>query len=1124
MFRLGHLALLLATGSTALLAQVQMLEEHQAVEDRRVHLEDQARVWPPVRLGGKPITDNARLRTEAMRQWWGEWTPEFQSFLQNTAVAERTRHEAKMPKSSGVELNLAAPATGTWTNIGPTKADVIKNGSTSLAKTDSGRPRTILVDPTNNQIIYLCTAGGGVWKTTNGGAAWTPITETLGTLSCGYLAMDPTDSRILYLGLGDPFDGTGLGVVKSTDGGLTWSAPQTLGASRTIQSILVDPNNRNIVMAATNVGLFRSVDAGATYTQVASINAAWKCWDLAWAGGTNFVLTAETDLANASGNTGGKVLRSTDEGATWVAATGIDALATRISVNSAPSLRSTLFAMVGKVDTGSTGTNDLLGVYKSTDGGATWALVTSPGAGFLGGQSFYNHMIVIDRSNPSIVYLGGQLAMSKSTNGGSTWTTMTDWLAQNGKPYVHADFHCGVQDSTGSLFVGTDGGIFKSTDGGTTFTDSLNIGITTHMIYSVGSSSAAPSAVIGGFQDNGTRVRSGATTTFNQYIGGDGFGSLMHPVNGSTMLGSLYYTRIQKSTNGGSTFAAAVSGITESNNTASAPFITRLAEGPADATGNTVYTFVNAKVYKSTNYAGTWTAMGVSGLPTTSFYIRNVAAAKSNGQVVGLVANGGKVFLTANGGSSWTTPAALTNHGSYTSSVAFDPTDYNTVYVSSVAPDGTKNHLWKSGNFGGSWTAIDGGGFPAGVPVSIVKVDPSDRNIVYAGTHLGLYRSADGGATWARWGNGLPLVNVTDIYVSPDGATVRVATYGRGFWELRGTASAPTITTQPANQTVNAGQTATFSVVASGTAPFAYQWYRGASLLSGATSASYTTAATTTADNGASFYVLVSNSQGSVNSSSASLTVTTVTDTTAPTVSATESGTSGTITFNATATDLVGVTKVEFYVDGALKGTDTTTPYSMTFDSTTLTDGNHTLVAKAYDAAGNVGTSTSVGFTVSNTIIGVERIINGGFEVATTPWTGTTAAIGTWSAQPAFEGTRNAWLGGDGKTRTEAIYQSVVIPSTVTSATLTFYLHIDTAETTTSRAYDKLAVQILSSTGKVLQTLTTYSNLNKATGYALRTFNVSAHKGKTVRINFKSTEDSTLQTSFAIDKVSLITK
>ena len=1127
MFRIGHLALLLAAGSNALLAQGHPAEQVLAMEDHHQVMEDGPRTWPPVGPKGRAITDNARLRTEAMRQWWGEWTPEFRTFLQNAAASERGRHLNLMPKMAeeGI-IQAAAPAVGNWINIGPTKADVIKNGGTSLAKTDSGRPRTILVDPTNNQVLYLCTAGGGVWKTVNGGSSWTPITDSLGTLSCGYLAMDPVDSQTLYLGLGDPFDGTGLGIVKSTDGGVTWSAPQTLGTSRTIQSVVVSSNNRNIVMVATNTGLFRSTDAGQTYTQVASINAAWKCWDLAWAGGSNYVLTAETDLANADGNTAGKIYRSTDEGATWTATTGVNSLATRISVASAPSNRSTLFAMAGKTNA-TAPASDLQGVYKSTDGGATWTLVTSPAANFLGGQSFYNHMIVIDRTNPSVVYLGGQLAMIKSTNGGSTWTTMTDWLAQNGKPYVHADFHCGAQDSNGNLFVGTDGGIFKSADGGVTFSDTPNIGITTHMIYSVGSSPAAPDAVIGGFQDNGTRVRSGATTTFNQYIGGDGFGSLMHPVNGSTMLGSLYYTRIQKSTNGGTTFTSAVTGITESNNTSSAPFITRLADGPADATGNTVYTYVNAKVYKSTNYAGSWTAMGTSGLPTTSFYIRNVAAAKSNGQVVGIVANGGKVYLTSNGGSSWTTAAALPNNGSYTSSIAFDPTDYNTVYTSSVAPDATKSHLWKSSNLGGSWTAIDGGGFPAGVPVGIVKVDPSDRNIVYAGTHLGLYRSSDGGATWARWGNGLPLVNIMDLYISPDGSIVRVATYGRGFWELRGTTTitAPSITTQPANQTVTVGQTGTFSVVASGTAPLAYQWYRGTTQISGATAASYTTAATTTADNNATFYVSVSNSAGNVNSASASLTVSNVVDTTAPTVSATESGTSGTITLSATATDTVGVTRVEFYVDGALKGTDTTSPYTMALDSTTLADGAHTLVAKAYDAAGNMGTSTAVNFTVNNTITTeTERIVNGGFEVGTTPWTGTTAVIGTWSTQPAFEGTRNAWMGGKGKKTTQALYQSVTIPSTVITATVSFQLHIDTKETTTATAYDKLAVQILSSTGTVLKTLATYSNLNKATGYALRTFDVSAYKGQTIRLNFKMTEDSSLQSSFTLDKVSLITK
>ena len=241
-------------------------------------------------------------------------------------------------------------------------------------------------------------------------------------------------------------------------------------------------------------------------------------------------------------------------------------------------------------------------------------------------------------------------------------------------------------------------------------------------------------------------------------------------------------------------------------------------------------------------------------------------------------------------------------------------------------------------------------------------------------------------------------------------------------------------------------------------------------------------------------------------------------------MSVTESGTRGTLTFSATASDNVGVTKVEFYVDGVLKGTDTTSPYSMTLDSTTLANGSHTLTAKAYDAAGNVGTSTAVSFSTSNTATGSELMVNGGFESGTTPWVGTTGDIGAWTGEAAHAGTRFAWLCGTGATATETLYQQVAIASTATSATLTFWLHIDTAETTTTTAYDKLTVQVLSSPGTVLKTLATYSNLNKNTGYAQKTFDLSAYKGQTIRVYFKGTEDSSLQTSFVIDDVSLQVK
>ncbi len=247
-------------------------------------------------------------------------------------------------------------------------------------------------------------------------------------------------------------------------------------------------------------------------------------------------------------------------------------------------------------------------------------------------------------------------------------------------------------------------------------------------------------------------------------------------------------------------------------------------------------------------------------------------------------------------------------------------------------------------------------------------------------------------------------------------------------------------------------------------------------------------------------------------------------DTQAPTVSATESGTSGTITLNATASDNVGVSKVEFYVDGALKGTDTASPYSMTLNSTTLANGSHTLTAKAYDAAGNVGTSTSVSFSVSNTTppASSELVTNGGFESGTTGWTQTSGVIAqNGTSEPTHSGTWDAWMDGYGSSHTDYVYQQVAIPSTATSATFSFYLHIDTAETTTTSAYDTLKVQVRNTAGTVLGTLATYSNLNKATGYTQKSFDLSAYKGQTVQIYFVGTEDSSLQTSFVLDDVSV---
>ena len=252
-------------------------------------------------------------------------------------------------------------------------------------------------------------------------------------------------------------------------------------------------------------------------------------------------------------------------------------------------------------------------------------------------------------------------------------------------------------------------------------------------------------------------------------------------------------------------------------------------------------------------------------------------------------------------------------------------------------------------------------------------------------------------------------------------------------WSGGGGSTAPAITGQPANATVAVGTSATFTVTATGTAPLAYQWRKNGANITGATAASYTTPATTTTDNGATFSVVVSNSVGSATSNNATLTV-------------------------------------------------TSTPPP-----------------------------------------GSERVLNGGFESGATSWSGTTGDIGTWSSYPARTGTKNAWMMGNGRTATESLYQSISIPSTATSATFTFWMRIATAETTTSTAYDKLYVRVRNSAGTTLATLATYSNLNKTTGYVQKTFDLSAYKGQTIQIYFYGTEDSSLQTSFVIDDVSVKT-
>jgi Bacterial Ig domain len=251
-------------------------------------------------------------------------------------------------------------------------------------------------------------------------------------------------------------------------------------------------------------------------------------------------------------------------------------------------------------------------------------------------------------------------------------------------------------------------------------------------------------------------------------------------------------------------------------------------------------------------------------------------------------------------------------------------------------------------------------------------------------------------------------------------------------------------------------------------------------------------------------------------------------DTTPPTTSVTAPANgatvSGTVSVTATASDNVGVTQMQILIDGSVVASNTNaTSLSFSFDTTKVANGSHSIVSKAFDAAGNVGTSATVTVTVSNAGTVTELIGNGGFENGTNaaPWTATSGVINNSANEPPHTGSWDAWLDGYGTTHTDTLMQQVTIPAGATKATLSFWLHIDTAETSTTTAFDKFTLQVRNSSGTVLSTLATFSNLNAAAGYQQHTFDLTSFKGQTIQIFMQGVEDSTLQTSFVVDDVSL---
>ncbi len=724
------------------------------------------------------IKDDPIGRGEALKeQYGGEFTPEFMEAVLGAANLQAADYG---PAGRG---GIKVPAGGQWTNVGPYRLNWIQNGL-RVNESDTGRVRTFLVHPNNPDIVYVLKSSGGLWKTTNFSHPrpnWRPMSDHILSTSGGSVAFGK-NPETLYLGTGDPFDpGVGGWIYKSTNGGETWSAGIKLGASTVIPDVKVDTSGaEDIVFAGTNAGLFRSLNSGTTYAVVIGGGLHWSIqqtsagWMVAIGNGANAVI--------------GRAVSAT---AAWALDFGAGGMAPAGRITLAVGAPGDTVVYAFAATSGSGAQKDL---YRSTNGGATFtalALPTKtpvnpnedqPNMNIMLGQAFYNHMALVDPADSArnTVYIGGQLSSAKSTDGGATWRLVSNWLAQYGLPYVHADHHAAaIATIKGKpiLLFGGDGGLFTSDDSGKTFSSQKNDGMSSYLIYAVTGNPKHADDVLIGLQDNGTRWRVGPTGTYNQVFGGDGFGVAWSQADDLISLGSVYYSFIIRNRrnppNTQNKWEVGWDGIAEFNNPAQSYFRTALAtpSAAADPTGLVFFHRTQTKLYRTTDGADNWQSVLNTAPTLLRAGMHPIGISPDDVSHFGVLGNGGNLWFTADGGATWSNKvltALVAGWPGFNATLAY--ADNQTMYVGNEAPVGTTQRVIKSTDGGNSWAVANGTGanvLPA-VPINKLLVssrDPSGRT-VYAATWIGVYETTDGGANWRLFGSGLPTVNVSDLYAA----------------------------------------------------------------------------------------------------------------------------------------------------------------------------------------------------------------------------------------------------------------------------------------------------------------------------------------------------------------------
>jgi hypothetical protein len=743
--------------------------------------------------------------------------------LRQTAIAEMEQQQvrlATMPESNEKE-SLLAP----WMSIGPAP---IPNGQVASGPSTpvSGRVTAIAVDPTNPNIVYVGAAQGGVYRSTDGGANWTPLLDSAFSLAIGAIAIAPSQPNTVYVGTGEPNFSSdsyfGVGVYR-IDNASTASpvitgplnrdaANADIFSGRAIGEILVHPTDPATIFVASasgiaglggfntplptlpSRGIYRSTNATSASPVFAKLTGLE-------AGGNFSIRDMILDplnpnllvcslIANGGGiyvSTNALAASPTFTRRVTFSSTSTSELTAEFAIQHTVGVTNpTIYAATGNL-----GGRVLI----NTDGGTTWTQQIDNN--FCTPQCFYDIAIDVDPTNPARVYLGGSptLIFGISTTSGTSFTSISSGL--------HVDSHAitVAPSQPSTIYFGSDGGIYKSIDSGANWTALNNTQFNATQFMGLAVHPSDPNFTIGGTQDNGTNFyRPNATWTRVDF--GDGGYAVIDQnaadttnvrmyhtyFNQTNAMGYARVTNVANAMDNGWNFFGCGFGGTANGMTCTASailFYAPMEQGPGNP--NTLY-FGSDVLYRSSDGGTTVTKVSQEpitfGVPISSI---GVSPQNDSVRIVGL-ADGG-LFGTTTGSTTLTnldTGGAVPN--AFVARSIIDPNNVNTAYVT-LSTFGVAN-VWRTTNLNSAtptWTSVSGSGVTGvpQVPVSAFLVDPTDSNTLYAGTDIGVYVSTNGGATWAPFGTGLPIVAVFDMAITPNpNRKLRIATHGRGLYEM----------------------------------------------------------------------------------------------------------------------------------------------------------------------------------------------------------------------------------------------------------------------------------------------------------------------------------------------------